>query len=199
MKIKNQILDLLRSYADNARKSCDSKNEKTKYAKNTYTGDSLGQELAQINAAYNSSMIEENEKIMSALNLIETEARKKVADIVTKTLSDDELRDLEFIDNYGIEALKGNSTLLGMYADKHKNSYPFMSALADKTGIHYDNTGVPLTQLDSLFEGAKKFCQEMQIDPDYPNSIACALALDDRASSFGAIANKLDSFMEAYN
>lgn len=199
----------MKNYKESILKELNSTNEKAITLKNTrdtelgkaektYRGQALERARASIEENYTNGINELASTTASYLNKVNTELRKQVSAIATKSLTDNEITDMEFIKAYGIKKMQDNPILFNMYLEKHAHSFPFRALLVSE-GVNMDNAAIPITEIDSIFEACDYYLKNISTAPEYASSLNCAVLLSDNHGSIGMNCNTVDTFINAYS
>ena len=199
----------MKNYKENILKTLNSTNEKAialkstrdtelHKAENTYRNQALERARASIEENYTNGINELASTTSCYLSKVNTELRKQVSAIATKSLTDSEIADMEFIKAYGIKKMKDNPILFNMYLDKHAHSFPFMALLVSE-GVNLDNASIPITEIDNLFEACDYYLKNISTTPDYASSMDSAVLLSEDHGSIGINCNTIDTFINAYS
>ena len=195
---KNDILTTLRKVNDNAITLKANKEQQITNAEKSYKGAYLENMKKSIQESYTSDLYKLTNSAREYLNATNKAMRKEVSDIATRTLSDSEISDIEFIQAYGIKKLQDNPVLLNMYLDKHAQSYPFKSLLASE-GINLDNVAIPINEMDNLFSSCEHYLTNIETNTGYAETLESALLLSDNNGALAINGEAIDSFTSAYN
>lgn len=167
-------------------------------AEKTYRGQTLARVRASIKSDYTNGINELTSTTASYLNKVNTELRKQVSVIATKSLTDSEITDMEFIKAYGIKKMQDNPILFNMYLEKHAHSFPFMALLVSE-GVNMDYASIPIIEIDNLFEACDYYLKNINTTPEYASSLDSAVLLSEDHGSIGMNCNTIDIFINAYS
>lgn len=195
---KESILKTLNSTNEKAIALKNTRDTELHKADNTYRNQALERARASIESDYANGINELASTTASYLNKVNTELRKQVSAIATKSLTDSEITDMEFIKAYGIKKMQDNPILFNMYLEKHAHSFPFMALLVSE-GVNLDNASIPITEIDNLFEACDYYLKNISTIPDYASSLDSAVLLSDDHGSIGMNCNTIDTFINAYS
>lgn len=166
-------------------------------AENTYKSHALERARASIEESYTSAIRELTAKERAYLSTLNTAIRRQVSEIATKNLTDDEVTDMEFIKAYGVKKMQDNPILFNMYLEKHAKSFPFKTLLASD-GVNLDNTAIPLTEIDNLFNSCEYYLSNLETNEYYAQSIDSAVTLDTRVGAISRNGGVIDNFINTY-
>lgn len=195
---KESILKALNSTNEKAIDLKNTRDTELEKAEKTYRGQALERAKANIEESYTNGINELASNTASYLNKVNTELRKQVSTIATKSLTDNEITDMEFIKAYGIKKMQDNPILFNMYLEKHAHSFPFMALLVSE-GVNLDNTAIPITEIDNLFASCDYYLKNISTTPEYASSLDSAVLLSEAHGSIGINCNTIDSFINAYS
>lgn len=199
----------MKNYKESILKELNSTNEKAITLKNTrdtelgkaektYRGQALERARASIEENYTNGINELASTTASYLNKVNTELRKQVSAIATKSLTDNEITDMEFIKAYGIKKMQDNPILFNMYLEKHAHSFPFRALLVSE-GVNMDNASIPITEIDNIFMACDRYLTNIRTTPEYASSLDSAVLLSDNHGSIGMNCTTVDTFINAYS
>lgn len=166
-------------------------------AENTYKSQALERARASIEENYTSAIRALTSKERAYLSTLNTAIRRQVSEIATKNLTDEEITDMEFIKAYGIKKMQNNPILFNMYLEKHGKSFPFRTLLASD-GVNLDNTSIPLTEIDNLFQSCEYYLTNIETCDTYAQSLDSAVTLDTRVGSISRNGYYIDNFINTY-
>lgn len=167
-------------------------------AEKIYKGQTLLSIKADLKDGYINAIKELTAKEREYLNKVNTELRKQVSTIATKSLTDEEITDMEFIKAYGIQKMKDNPVLFNMYLDKHGRSFPFRALLSSE-GIYLDNAGIPINEIDNLFSACDSYLVNLETSDTYATSLDTAVLLSEDHGSIAINGSTIDTFINAYS
>lgn len=194
---REYILKELNSTNEKAIALKNNKDAQMARAEKTYKGQALRDVKQDLQDQYNSAIRELTAKERAYLSTLNTDIRRQVSEIATKSLTDDEISDMEFIKAYGVKKMQDNPILFNMYLEKHGKSFPFKTLLASE-GVNLDNTAIPLTEIDNLFESCNYYILNLETNENYAQSIDSALKLDERVGSIALNSGTIDTFINTY-
>ena len=122
---------------------------------------------------------------------------RQVSTIATKSLTDEEITDMEFIKAYGVQKMQDNPVLFNMYMDKHGRSFPFRALLSSE-GIYLDNAGIPINEIDNLFSACDSYLLNLETSDTYATSIDSAVLLSENHGSIAINGSTVDNFINTY-
>ena len=195
---KERILKELISTNDKAIELKNTRDTELHKAEKTYRGQTLARVRASIKSDYTNGINELTSTTASYLNKVNTELRKQVSVIATKSLTDSEITDMEFIKAYGIKKMQDNPILFNMYLEKHAHSFPFMALLVSE-GVNMDYASIPIIEIDNLFEACDYYLKNINTTPEYASSLDSAVLLSEDHGSIGMNCNTIDTFINAYS
>lgn len=166
-------------------------------AEKIYKGQTLLSIKVDLKDGYLNAIKELAAKEREYLNKVNTELRKQVSAIATKSLTDEEITDMEFIKAYGVQKMQDNPVLFNMYLDKHGRSFPFRALLSSE-GIYLDNAGIPINEIDSLFSACDSYLVNLETDDTYATSLDSAVLLSENHGSIAVNDSTIDNFINAY-
>lgn len=166
-------------------------------AEKIYKGQTLLSIKVDLKDGYLNAIKELAAKEREYLNKVNTELRKQVSAIATKSLTDEEITDMEFIKAYGVQKMQDNPVLFNMYLDKHGRSFPFRALLSSE-GIYLDNAGIPINEIDSLFSACDSYLVNLETDDTYATSLDSAVLLSENHGSIAVNGSTIDNFINAY-
>lgn len=167
-------------------------------AEKIYKGQTLLSIKADLKDGYINAIKELTAKEREYLNKVNTELRKQVSTIATKSLTDEEITDMEFIKAYGIQKMKDNPVLFNMYLDKHGRSFPFRALLSSE-GVYLDNAGIPINEIDNLFSACDSYLVNLETDDTYATRLESAVLLSEDHGSIAINGSTIDNFINAYS
>lgn len=199
----------MRNYKESILKELNEINEKAIALKNDrdtqleraekiYKGQTLLSIKADLKDGYINAIKELTAKERKYLNKVNTELRKQVSTIATKSLTDEEITDMEFIKAYGVQKMKDNPVLFNMYLDKHGRSFPFRALLSSE-GIYLDNAGIPINEIDNLFSACDSYLVNLETDDTYATRLESAVLLSENHGSIAVNGSTIDNFINAYS
>lgn len=194
---REYILKELNSTNEKAIALKNNKDAQLAKAEKTYKGQALRDIKQDLQDQYTSAIRELTAKERAYLSTLNTDIRRQVSKIATKNLTDDEISDMEFIKAYGVKKMQNNPILFNMYLEKHGKSFPFRTLLASD-GVNLDNTAIPLTEIDNLFNSCEYYLTNLETSEEYAQSLDSALKLDNRVSPIATNSNTIDNFINTY-
>lgn len=194
---KESILKALNSTNEKAIELKNTRDTELGKAEKTYRGQALERARASIESDYTNGINELASTTSSYLSKVNTELRKQVSAIATKSLTDNEITDMEFIKAYGIKKMQDNPILFNMYLEKHAHSFPFMALLVSE-GVNLDNASIPINEIDNIFEACDYYLKNISTTPEYASSLDSAVLLSDDHGSIGMNCSTVDTFINTY-
>lgn len=179
---KETILKRLNSLNEKAIALKNDRDTQLERAEKTYRGKTLLSIKADLKDGYINAIKELTAKEREYLNKVNTELRKQVSTIATKSLTDEEITDMEFIKAYGVQKMKDNPVLFNMYLDKHGRSFPFRALLSSE-GVYLDNAGIPINEIDNLFSACNSYLVNLETIDTYATRLESAVLLSCRTSN----------------
>ena len=195
---KESILKELNSTKEKAIALKNTRDTELQRAEKTYRGQALKDIRTSIEDNYTNGINELTSTTASYLNKVNTELRKQVSAIATKSLTDNEITDMEFIKAYGIKKMQDNPILFNMYLEKHAHSFPFRALLVSE-GVNMDNVSIPITEIDNIFMACDRYLTNIRTTPEYASSLDSAVLLSDNHGSIGMNCTTVDTFINAYS
>lgn len=166
-------------------------------AEKTYKGQYLKDVRQDLQDQYTSAIRALTSKERAYLSTLNTAIRRQVSEIATKSLTDEEITDMEFIKAYGIKKMQNNPILFNMYLEKHEKSFPFRTLLASD-GVNLDNTAIPLNEIDNLFNSCEYYLTNLETDETYSQGLDGAVTLDKRVGAISRDSFVIDNFINTY-
>ena len=167
-------------------------------AEKIYKGQTLLSIKIDIKDGYLNAIKELTAKEREYLNNLNLSVRKQVSTIATKSLTDEEIKDMEFIKAYGVQNMKDNPVLFKMYMDKHGRSFPFRAFLSSE-GVYLDNAGIPINEIDNLFSACDSYLLNLETSDTYATSLDSAVLLSESNGSIAINGSTIDTFINAYS
>lgn len=195
---KETILKRLNSLNEKAIALKNDRDTQLERAEKIYKGQTLLSIKADLKDEYLNAIKELTAKEREYLNKVNTELRKQVSTIATKSLTDEEITDMEFIKAYGVQKMKDNPVLFNMYLDKHGRSFPFRALLSSE-GIYLDNAGIPINEIDNLFSACDSYLVNLETDDTYATRLESAVLLSEDHGSITVNGSTIDNFINAYS
>lgn len=195
---KETILKRLNSLNEKAIALKNDRDTQLERAEKIYKGQTLLSIKIDIKEGYLTAIKELAAKERDYLNNLNLSVRKQVSTIATKSLTDEEIKDMEFIKAYGVQNMKDNPVLFKMYMDKHGRSYPFRAFLSSE-GVYLDNAGIPINEIDNLFSACDSYLLNLETNETYATSIDTAVLLSEDHGSIAINGSTIDNFINAYS
>lgn len=167
-------------------------------AEKIYKGQTLLNIKTDIKDGYLNAIKELTAQERDYLNNLNLSVRKQVSTIATKSLTDEEITDMEFIKAYGVQKMQDNPVLFNMYMDKHGRSFPFRALLSSE-GVYLDNAGIPINEIDSLFSACDSYLLNLETSDTYATSLDSAVLLSENHGSIAINGSTIDTFINAYS
>lgn len=194
---KETILKRLNSLNEKAIALKNDRDTQLERAEKIYKGQTLLNIKTDIKDGYLKAIKELTDKERDYLNNLNLSVRKQVSTIATKSLTDEEITDMEFIKAYGVQKMKDNPILFNMYLDKHGRSFPFRALLSSE-GIYLDNAGIPINEIDNLFSACDSYLLNLETSDTYATSLDSAVLLSENNGSIAINGSTLDNFINTY-
>ena len=166
-------------------------------AEKIYKGQTLLNIKTDLKDGYLNAIKELTAKERDYLNNLNLSVRKEISTIATKSLTDEEIKDMEFIKAYGVQNMKDNPVLFNMYLDKHGRSFPFRALLSSE-GVYLDNSGIPINEIDNLFSACDSYLLNLETSETYATSMDSAVLLSENNGSIAINGSTIDNFINAY-
>ena len=167
-------------------------------AEKIYKGQTLLNIKTDIKDGYLNAIKELTAQERDYLNNLNLSVRKQVSTIATKSLTDEEITDMEFIKAYGVQKMQDNPVLFNMYMDKHGRSFPFRALLSSE-GVYLDNAGIPINEIDNLFSACDSYLLNLETSDTYATSLDSAVLLSENNGSIAINGSTIDTFINAYS
>lgn len=194
---KETILKRLNSLDEKAIALQNDRDTQLERAEKIYKGQTLLSIKLDIKDGYLNAIKELTAKEREYLNNLNLSVRKQVSAIATKSLTDEEIKDMEFIKAYGVQNMKDNPVLFKMYMDKHGRSYPFRAFLSSE-GVYLDNAGIPINEIDNMFSACDRYLLNLETNETYATSIDSAVLLSENHGSIAINGGTVDNFINTY-
>lgn len=194
---KETILKRLNSLNEKAIALKNDRDTQLERAEKIYKGQTLLNIKTDIKDGYLNAIKELTAQERDYLNNLNLSVRKQVSTIATKSLTDEEITDMEFIKAYGVQKMQDNPVLFNMYMDKHGRSFPFRALLSSE-GVYLDNTGIPINEIDNLFSACDSYLLNLETSETYATSIDSAVLLSENHGSIAINGSTIDNFINAY-
>lgn len=194
---KETILKRLNSLNEKAIALKNDRDTQLERAEKIYKGQTLLNIKTDIKDGYLNAIKELTAQERDYLNNLNLSVRKQVSTIATKSLTDEEITDMEFIKAYGVQKMQDNPVLFNMYMDKHGRSFPFRALLSSE-GIYLDNAGIPINEIDNLFSACDSYLLNLETSDTYATSLDSAVLLSENNGSIAINGSTIDTFINAY-
>lgn len=194
---KETILKRLNNLNEKAIALKNDRDTQLERAEKIYKGQTLLNIKIDIKDGYLNAIKELTAKERDYLNNLNLSVRKQVSTIATKSLTDEEITDMEFIKAYGVQKMQDNPVLFKMYLDKHGRSFPFRALLSSE-GIYLDNAGIPINEVDNLFSACDSYLLNLETNDTYATSMDSAVLLSENNGSIAINGSTIDTFINAY-
>lgn len=195
---KETILKRLNSLNEKAIALKNDRDMQLERAEKIYKGQTLLNIKTDLKDGYLNAIKELTAKERDYLNNLNLSVRKEISTIATKSLTDNEITDMEFIKAYGIKKMQDNPILFNMYLEKHARSFPFRALLVSE-GVNMDNASIPITEIDNIFMACDRYLTNIRTTPEYASSLDSAVLLSDNHRSIGMNCTTVDTFINAYS
>lgn len=195
---KETILKRLNNLNEKAIALKNDRDTQLERAEKIYKGQALNNIKTDIKDGYLNAIKELTAQERGYLNNLNLSVRKQVSTIATKSLTDEEITDMEFIKAYGVQKMQDNPVLFNMYLDKHGRSFPFMALLSSE-GVYMDNTGIPINEIDNLFSACDSYLLNLETSDTYATSLDSAVLLSENNGSIAINGSTIDTFINAYS
>lgn len=194
---KETILKRLNSLNEKAIALKNDRDTQLERAEKIYKGQTLLNIKTDLKDGYLNAIKELTAQERDYLNSLNLSVRKQVSTIATKSLTDEEITDMEFIKAYGVQKMKENPVLFNMYLDKHGRSFPFRALLSSE-GIYLDNAGIPINEIDNLFSACDSYLLNLETSDTYATSLDSAVLLSENNGSIAINGSTVDNFINTY-
>ena len=194
---KETILKRLNSLNEKAIALKNDRDTQLERAEKIYKGQTLLNIKTDLKDGYLNAIKELTAQERDYLNSLNLSVRKQVSTIATKSLTDEEITDMEFIKAYGVQKMKENPVLFNMYLDKHGRSFPFRALLSSE-GIYLDNAGIPINEIDNLFSACDSYLLNLETSDTYATSLDSAVLLSENNGSIAINGGTIDNFINTY-
>lgn len=195
---KDTILKRLNNLNEKAIALKNDRDTQLERAEKIYKGQTLLNIKTDIKDGYLNAIKELTAQERDYLNNLNLSVRKQVSAIATKSLTDEEITDMEFIKAYGVQKMQDNPVLFNMYMDKHGRSFPFRALLSSE-GIYLDNAGIPINEIDNLFSACDSYLLNLETSDTYATSMDSAVLLSENNGSIAINGSTIDTFINAYS
>lgn len=195
---KETILKRLNNLNEKAIALKNDRDTQLERAEKIYKGQTLLNIKTNIKDGYLNAIKELTAQERDYLNNLNLSVRKQVSTIATKSLTDEEITDMEFIKAYGVQKMQDNPVLFNMYLDKHGRSFPFRALLSSE-GIYLDNAGIPINEIDNLFSACDSYLLNLETSETYATSLDSAVLLSENNGSIAINGSTIDTFINAYS
>ena len=195
---KETILKRLNNLNEKAIALKNDRDTQLERAEKIYKGQTLLNIKTDIKDGYLNAIKELTAQERDYLNNLNLSVRKQVSTIATKSLTDEEITDMEFIKAYGVQKMQDNPVLFNMYLDKHGRSFPFRALLSSE-GIYLDNSGIPINEIDNLFSACDSYLLNLETNETYATSMDSAILLSENNGSIAINGSTIDTFINAYS
>lgn len=195
---KETILKRLNNLNEKAIALKNDRDTQLERAEKIYKGQTLLNIKTDIKDGYLNAIKELTAQERDYLNNLNLSVRKQVSTIATKSLTDEEITDMEFIKAYGVQKMQDNPVLFNMYLDKHGRSFPFRALLSSE-GIYLDNAGIPINEIDNLFSACDSYLLNLETSETYATSLDSAVLLSENNGSIAINGSTIDTFINAYS
>lgn len=195
---KETILKRLNNLNEKAIALKNDRDTQLERAEKIYKGQTLLNIKIDLKDGYLKAIRELTAKERDYLNSLNLSVRKQVSTIATKSLTDEEITDMEFIKAYGVQKMQDNPILFNMYLDKHGRSFPFRALLSSE-GVYLDNSGIPINEIDNLFSACDSYLLNLETNETYATSMDSAVLLSENNGSIAINGSTIDTFINAYS
>lgn len=195
---KETILKRLNSLNEKAIALKNDRDTQLERAEKIYKGQTLLNIKTDLKDGYLKAIKELTAKERDYLNNLNLSVRKEISTIATKSLTDEEITDMEFIKAYGVQKMQDNPVLFNMYLDKHGRSFPFRALLSSE-GVYLDNAGIPINEIDNLFSACDSYLLNLETSETYSTSMDSAVLLSENNGSIAINGSTIDTFINAYS
>lgn len=194
---KETILTRLNNLNEKAIALKNDRDTQLERAEKIYKGQTLLNIKTDIKDGYLNAIKELATKERDYLNNLNLSVRKQVSTIATKSLTDEEITDMEFIKAYGVQKMQDNPVLFNMYLDKHGRSFPFRALLSSE-GVYLDNACIPINEIDNLFSACDSYLLNLETSDTYATSMDSAVLLSENHGSIAINGSTIDNFINTY-
>lgn len=194
---KETILKRLNNLNEKAIALKNDRDTQLERAEKIYKGQTLLNIKTDIKDGYLNAIKELTAQERDYLNNLNLSVRKQVSTIATKSLTDEEITDMEFIKAYGVQKMQDNPVLFNMYMDKHGRSFPFRALLSSE-GVYLDNAGIPINEIDNLFSACDSYLLNLETSETYATSMDSAVLLSENNGSIAINGSTVDNFINTY-
>lgn len=195
---KETILKRLNNLNEKAIALKNDRDTQLERAEKIYKGQTLINIKTDLKDGYLKAIKELTAQERDYLNNLNLSVRKQVSTIATKSLTDEEITDMEFIKAYGVQKMQDNPVLFNMYMDKHGRSFPFRALLSSE-GVYLDNAGIPINEIDNLFSACDSYLLNLETSETYATSLDSAVLLSENNGSIAINGSTIDTFINAYS
>lgn len=195
---KETILKRLNNLNEKAIALKNDRDTQLERAEKIYKGQTLLNIKTDIKDGYINAIKELTAKEKDYLNNLNLSVRQEISTIATKSLTDEEITDMEFIKAYGVQKMQDNPVLFNMYLDKHGRSFPFRALLSSE-GVYLDNAGIPINEIDNLFSACNSYLLNLETSETYATSMDSAVLLSENNGSIAINGSTVDNFINAYS
>lgn len=195
---KETILKRLNNLNEKAIALKNDRDTQLERAEKIYKGQTLFNIKIDLKDGYLNAIKELTAKERDYLKNLNLSVRKQVSTIATKSLTDEEITDMEFIKAYGVQKMQDNPVLFNMYLDKHGRSFPFRALLSSE-GIYLDNASIPINEIDNLFSACDSYLLNLETSETYATSMDSAVLLSENNGSIAINGSTIDTFINAYS
>lgn len=195
---KETILKRLNNLNEKAIALKNDRDTQLERAEKIYKGQTLLNIKTDLKDGYLNAIKELTAQERNYLNNLNLSVRKEISTIATKSLTDEEITDMEFIKAYGVQKMKDNPVLFNMYLDKHGRSFPFRALLSSE-GVYLDNAGIPINEIDNLFSACDSYLLNLETSDTYATSLDSAVLLSENNGSIAINGSTIDTFINAYS
>lgn len=195
---KETILKRLNNLNEKAIALKNDRDTQLERAEKIYKGQTLLNIKTDIKDGYLNAIKELTAQERDYLNNLNLSVRKEISTIATKSLTDEEITDMEFIKAYGVQKMQDNHVLFNMYLDKHGRSFPFRALLSSE-GVYLDNAGIPINEIDNLFSACDSYLLNLETSDTYATSLDSAVLLSESNGSIAINGSTIDTFINAYS
>lgn len=195
---KETILKRLNNLNEKAIALKNDRDTQLERAEKIYKGQTLINIKTDLKDGYLKAIKELTAQERDYLNNLNLSVRKQVSTIATKSLTDEEITDMEFIKAYGVQKMQDNPVLFNMYMDKHGRSFPFRALLSSE-GVYLDNAGIPINEIDNLFSACDSYLLNLETSETYATSMDSAVLLSENNGSIAINGSTIDTFINAYS
>lgn len=195
---KETILNRLNNLNEKAIALKNDRDTQLERAEKIYKGQTLLNIKTDLKDGYINAIKELTAKERDYLNNLNLSVRKEISTIATKSLTDEEITDMEFIKAYGVQKMQDNPVLFNMYLDKHGRSFPFRALLSSE-GVYLDNAGIPINEIDNLFSACDSYLLNLETSETYATSLDSAVLLSENNGSIAINGSTIDTFINAYS